>query len=502
MSQLDDLTRGWGRRWHYRRSLASRVTLLTTMAVGLSVAFVALGAFATVRIQMTQSLDQSLLERARKAAESSRISELISSDLPSTALGAADIRIAIITANGRLVTADDGPVIVLGDPERQVWAGRRDHSIRTVATGGEFYRVVAVPATEGQTLVIAQSLAPQEQVLQELSSVMLIFGFAGVITAALAGWIVALNGLRPVRKLTEAAETIARTEDLAPLTVEGDDEIARLASAFNTMLTALSASRDRQRQLVADAGHELRTPLTSLRTNLDLLAQAEYGERDESALRLPPEARRELLHDVRAQIEELTTLIGDLVELARDEPMTHVVEEVDLVDVIDRAVARVRRRAPGAAFDVHASPWWVYGESVALERAVTNLLDNAAKWGPDGTITVRLEGGTLTVDDEGPGISAADQPHVFERFYRSEESRGLPGSGLGLSIVAQVAERHAGAVGATTAPGGGARLSITLPGSARSTTVDGPSNARGSREGANSEEADSEGARSRPARRA
>jgi two-component system, OmpR family, sensor histidine kinase MprB len=478
MSQLTDLTRTWGyrwdeRRWHYRRSLASRVTLLTTMAVGLSVAFVALGAYATVRVQMTQALDDSLLERAHRAAESTALSELISIELPSTALGAADIRIALITAAGDVRTADDLPAIELGGPERDVWAGRQTSSVRTLTAGTESYRVVAVQAAGGQALVLAQSLEPQNRVLQELGSVMTIFGFAGVITAALAGWIVALNGLRPVRKLTEAVEVIARTEDLRPLTVEGDDEIARLAIAFNSMLTALSASRDRQRQLVADAGHELRTPLTSLRTNLDLLAQADSSGVDPAdphrpRSSLPPQARRELLHDVRAQIEELTTLIGDLVELARDEPIAHVVEEIDLADVVDRAVARVRRRAPSAAFDVHASSWWVYGEPTALERAVTNLLDNAAKWGPlTGTVTVRLEHGTLTVDDEGPGIAAKDLPHVFERFYRSEESRAMPGSGLGLSIVAQVAERHAGSVRAARSPSGGARVSMTLPGSPR-----------------------------------
>lgn len=491
MSQLTDLTRTWGyrwdeRRWHYRRSLASRVTLLTTMAVGLSVAFVALGAYATVRVQMTQALDDSLLERAHRAAESTALSELISIELPSTALGAADIRIALITAAGDVRSADDLPAIQLGGPERDVWAGRQTSSVRTLTAGTDSYRVVAVQAAGGQALVLAQSLAPQNQVLQELGSVMTIFGFAGVITAALAGWIVALNGLRPVRKLTEAVEVIARTEDLRPLTVEGDDEIARLAIAFNSMLTALSASRDRQRQLVADAGHELRTPLTSLRTNLDLLAQADYSnadpaDPDPAGSALPPQARRELLHDVRAQIEELTTLIGDLVELARDEPIAHVVEEIDLADVVDRAVARVRRRAPSAAFDVHASSWWVYGEPTALERAVTNLLDNAAKWGPlTGTVRVRLEHGTLTVDDEGPGIAPKDLPHVFERFYRSEESRAMPGSGLGLSIVAQVAERHAGSVRASRSPSGGARVSVTLPGSPTSpTTARGPDAPKG-----------------------
>ena len=179
-----------------------------------------------------------------------------------------------------------------------------------------------------------------------------------------------------------------------------------------------------------------------MRTNLDLLTQV-----DSDAANLPPGAREELLEDVRAQIEELTKLIGDLVELARDEPLTHVVEPVDLADLVSRATARVRRRALTVEFDVEAYPWFVIGESGSLERAVTNLLDNAAKWSPPGgTIRVRLTEGVLTVDDEGPGIAEEDVEHVFDRFYRSQESRAMPGSGLGLAIVRQVAERHAGTV--------------------------------------------------------
>jgi two-component system sensor histidine kinase MprB len=270
---------------------------------------------------------------------------------------------------------------------------------------------------------------------------------------------VARNGLRPVRRLTSDVERLARTEELAPLRVEGDDEVARLAAAFNQMIGALSASRDRQRQLVADAGHELRTPLTSLRTNLDLLTQAD------DAGGLPADARAELLEDVRAQIEELTTLIGDLMELARDDPATSVSDPLDLGDVVDRALERVRRRAPGITFEVDLRPWWLDGDAGALERAVANLLDNAVKWSPPGgTIRVFLGGGTLTVDDEGPGIPAEDLPHVFDRFFRSDESRSMPGSGLGLAIVRQVAERHGGTVTAGAAPGGGARLTLTLPG--------------------------------------
>ncbi|MBB6628120.1 HAMP domain-containing histidine kinase [Nocardioides sp. KIGAM211] len=452
---------GQGQGWHYRRSLASRVTLLTTMAVGLAVAFVAAGAFITVKMQLESTLDQSLIERAEQAADAGLLASTAGrGGIPSGVLGAADVRILFLSVGSdEAVSADRGPTLDLGAPETAVLEGRSTHSIRTVTADGTHWRVATVPSGEGKALVIAQSLDPQEQVLAKLGVVMLLFGLAGVIAAAMAGWAVARNGLRPVRRLTTSVEHIARTEDLTPLPVEGADEIARLAGAFNQMLLALAASRDRQRQLVADAGHELRTPLTSLRTNIDLLAQADL------AGGLPPEARAELLEDVRAQTEELTTLIGDLVELARDEPLTHVVESVDLSEIVDRAVVRVRRRAPGVTFDVDAEPWWVIGEPAALERAFTNLLDNAAKWSPpDGTVRVRLTGGVLTVDDEGTGIAEEDLPHVFNRFYRSQESRSMPGSGLGLSIAHQVATRHAGSVVAGDSPSGGARLTMRLPG--------------------------------------
>lgn len=443
-------------RWHYRRSLASRVTLLTTMAVGLAVASVAFAAFMTARIQMQSTLDESLVVRAQKAAAAGIT---MNAEVPSWALGAADVRIIYITSDQRYQTFDRGPVLYLGRPELSVASRDAERSVRTlVAADGEHYRVVAVPArVPGQALVLAQSLEPQQQTLAKLGVVMLLFGVAGVLAAAVAGWAVARNGLRPVRRLTRSVEEIARTEDLQPLPVEGGDELARLSTAFNHMLAALAASRDRQRQLVADAGHELRTPLTSLRTNLDLLAQADQD--------LTETARAELLGDVRAQIGELTTLIGDLVELARDEPLPTVVEQVDLADIVDRALTRVRRRAPGVTFEREVDPWWVTGDAAALERALTNLLDNAAKWSPpDGTVSIRLRDGTLVVDDEGPGIAAEDLPHVFDRFWRSEESRAMPGSGLGLAIVAQVIERHAGTVTAGPAPDGGTRLVLRLPG--------------------------------------
>jgi len=449
---------------HYKPSLASRVTLLATVAVGLAVAGVAVAAFITVRVQMHQTLDDSLLQRADAAARSDALSSLSADRVPSWALGAADVRIVFITADHRAFSADRGSTLELGRQELEVADGQVAYSIRTIAADGDHYRVVAVPAPEpNAALVVAQSLEPTEQTLNKLGIVLLIFGAAGVIGAALVGWGVARNGLRPVRRLTSAAEEIARTEKLDPIEVEGNDEIARLASAFNAMLTALSASRDRQLQLVADAGHELRTPLTSLRTNLDLLVQADRqgGLSDTS--------RTELLDDVRFQIAELTTLIGDLVELARDEPLPVSVEAVDLAEITDRAVMRVRRRASNVELDVHTEPWWVTGEPHALERAITNLLDNAAKWSPpQGVVTVTLRQGSLLIADQGRGISEEDLPHVFDRFYRSKESRTLAGSGLGLAIVRQVAERHGGVVRAGPWHDGGAAFWFDIPGSARS----------------------------------
>ncbi|GAB3082985.1 sensor histidine kinase [Nocardioides zeae] len=456
------------RRWHYRRSLASRVTLLTTIAVGVAVAFLSLSVYFVVRIQLEDTMDEQLLDRATSMA-AGLTSAAADKDrdqlLTQLRFLPRDSRVQILFADGSILLTNGTTTLPLGEEEWDVATSDADHAVlRSVTIAGDHVRMATVPMdlSNGRigALVMTQNTDSQQKFLGKLGLVMLGFGGTGVIIAAVAGTVVARNGLRPVRRLTESVETIARTEELTPLRVEGDDEIARLATAFNQMLTALSASRERQKQLVADAGHELKTPLTSLRTNLDLLAQAE-----DTGAALSPETRRELIDDVRAQIVELSTLIGDLVELARDEQVRHVVEPVSLVEVLDKAVSRVRLRAPSVTFEVRAAPWWLVGESHSLERAITNLLDNAAKWSPtDGRVVATLANGILTVDDEGPGIPEADREYVFERFFRSTESRAMPGSGLGLAIVRQVAERHAGSVRAGVSPSGGARLTMTLPG--------------------------------------
>jgi two-component system sensor histidine kinase MprB len=447
----------------FRGSLAARVSLLAAVAVGLSVALLATLAYISLQHQLTRSMDDSLRERTTDLSRDLQVQPFDPTRFPTWLAGATDVRIAVIDASGNGVNVReseqgfaDGD---LGETELAVARGDAAYSLRTATIDGSMYRVCAVTGPDsGTALVLAQSLEPMEKTLGKLGVVLVLAGLIGVLAAAFAGWAVARNGLAPVRRLTDAAEEIARTDELRPITVEGEDEIARLATAFNSMLAALSASRDRQRQLVADAGHELRTPLTSLRTNIDLLAQADRR----GGLSL--DQRAELMDDVRFQIEELTSLIGDLTELARDEPILTHLEELDLADPVARAVERVRRRTNDVTFEVSLYPSPVTGEPDSLERAVTNLLDNAVKWSPrDGVVTVTLRDGLLYVADQGPGIAEKDLPHVFERFYRSTESRTMPGSGLGLSIVQRVAHRHGGLVHAGRAREGGAAFWFRLP---------------------------------------
>jgi len=441
-----------------RVTLASRITVLTSLAVGLTLAVVSVAVYLTLRMELQNSLDESLGERARDTADTAVDAAIEGGEAPRWVLTATDVRIAVVVGD-RAVSNDASAEQYVDEPEQQVAAGVTGGSMRTAVVDGSRYRVAAVPLPGDQALVLAQSMEPTYKSLERLALVAWVVGLTGVFLAGLAGWAVATNGLRPVRRLTQAAERVARTDDLHPITVTGTDELARLTSAFNQMLAALTASRHRQNQLVADAGHELRTPLTSLRTNLELLGQADrHGG-------LPDAARAELLADVAAQVDELATLVGDLIELARDEPLHRHPEPTDLRDVVDAAVVRVRRRAGGVRIETSVEQWMVVGEPQLLERAVTNLLDNAVRWSPqDGVVDVRLDGGVLTVRDHGPGIATTDLPHVFERFYRSTEARSLAGSGLGLAIVRRTADRHGGQVTASNAPDGGAVLTLTLPG--------------------------------------
>jgi two-component system sensor histidine kinase MprB len=348
--------------------------------------------------------------------------------------------------------------------ELAVANGTQNYVFYDAYLNGEHFRVYTSqpPGATGYAVSLYQSLATVESSLHSLELWLAVAAAVGIGLATGAGMLVARSATRPVRRLTAAVEHVARTEDLSVrLPVDGKDEINRLGASFNKMTKALATSRDRQRQLIADAGHELRTPLTSLRTNVDLLLRSQRTGRE-----LPPGRRETMLESVDQQLHELSGLVTDLLELSRgQEGGARRTMRMALHESVGRAVERAKLRGPGLIFDVDIEPWYVQGDPTSVDRAVVNLLDNAVKFSPPGgTVTVRLKQGEYTVTDQGPGIAAKDLPHVFERFWRSDSARSLPGSGLGLAIVAQVAEESGGAVSLEPAPTGGALARLRLPG--------------------------------------
>ncbi|WP_239028675.1 sensor histidine kinase [Pseudonocardia acidicola] len=450
-----------------RITLRARIGILAALVAAGAVILVSAAAFIVVRANILNTLDENLLQRAAAAAQSELADPQSLATIPPEVLGAGDIRIALLMANGVARSAEGAASAPpLGTEELDVARGVSVYSTRTANLADGSYRVVAVQAGGGRALVIAQRLEPTQQALTKLGIALPIVGGIGVILAALAGVAVARAGLRPVQRLTAATERVAATGDLRPIHGSGSDELGRLTHSFNEMLGALAASQEQQRRLVADAGHELRTPLTSLRTNLELLAAADQP----GAPTLPESDRAEILDDVRAQVAELSQLVGDLVELAREDPPMVLHEPVELTDVVERALERARRRAGDVEFVAMLTPWTLIGDATALERAVLNLLDNAAKWSPPGATVrvqmIQLDEWTVVIEvaDAGPGIAEEDLPRVFDRFYRADGARTMPGSGLGLAIVKQVAGRHGGAVWAGRAPEGGALLALRLPG--------------------------------------
>ncbi|NLU82596.1 HAMP domain-containing sensor histidine kinase [Rhodococcus sp. HNM0569] len=446
------LTRSVSLRW--------RVTLLAATVVAIAVAVMAIAAYAVVSRALYADVDNQLRSRASALIDSN----LVTFDpryIAGATLYTTDVSVALVFANLDTYTPP-GSHVPIGDPEIAVARAETDSSLRTV----DNTRVLAQRTADGSTIVIAQRLAPTGRVLDRLAWVLLVVGGFGVVIAGVAGTAVGRTGLRPIARLTAATERVARTDDLTPIPVTGNDELARLTESFNTMLRALAESRERQSRLVADAGHELRTPLTSLRTNMELLIAASRP----GAPAVPEEDMAELRADVIAQIEELSTLVGDLVDLAREDAPETVYELVDLADVVDRSLERARRRRNEVDFAVTTAPWYVYGDQAGLARAVLNILDNAAKWSPPGEqvrVAMRPLGNgllELTVDDAGPGIPQDERTLVFDRFYRSTASRSMPGSGLGLAIVRQVVVKHGGTIAVEESDRGGALFRVVLPG--------------------------------------
>jgi two-component system sensor histidine kinase MprB len=301
-------------------------------------------------------------------------------------------------------------------------------------------------------VLVARPLTEVDNELGHLLLILAIVGVVGIAIAAALGALVASAALAPIARFTRRTETLACGLDLSERLPDGGrDELARLAASFNATLDALERSVESQRNLVADASHELRTPISSLRANIQVLAEAE---------RLPPEDQASLRADILGELDELTRLVSDVVELARGNEPKGELHDVSLDEIVRGAVQRAQRRSP-TTFQLNLEPTIVSGEAERIDRAVSNLLENARKWSPpEQPIEVELHDGVLSIRDHGPGFAQADLPHVFERFYRADRARKLPGSGLGLAIVRQAAEAQGGYVRAENAPGGGARVQV------------------------------------------
>jgi two-component system sensor histidine kinase MprB len=379
--------------------------------------------------------------------------------VPAPKLGGAAGFAQLVLADGQVLRsqAAGGDVgLPVTAATRAVAAGKRAAYFSDATIAGTHVRVLTERAPLGAAVwQVALPLSDVNRTLGRLELVLAAVSLGGIALAAALGLLVSRSALVPVRRLTGAAERVARTQDLAHrIEPGGEDELGRLAASFNTMLSALERSRLAQRQLVSDASHELRTPLTSVRANLDALAEGD---------RLPPHERARVIAAARAQLSELSVLVGDLVDLSKTEVDGVEIEAVRLDLAAAGAVERLRLHAPGCVFELDAEPCLLLASPGRLDRAIANMLDNAVKWGPAaGPVEVRVRDGAVEVRDHGPGIAAEDLPRVFDRFYRAPAARGMPGSGLGLAIVRQVAEAHGGTVQAVNHPEGGARLTLRL----------------------------------------
>ncbi len=441
--------------------LRTRFTFAVAAAVAAVTLVITAVAFLVVRSDLQNQVSQEL--RAQSVAVH-REAQRYHGHIPagwvpphSDRFGASSSYEQVVTAGGAVwASAADRRLLPTDAAAVQVAAEQRGSYYSETTLGGVRAMVLTTPLAPGLALQVAAPLNTVDTEVASVGATLALLSAIGVALAALAGWGVARAGLAPVGRLAAVAEQVTATGDPASrVEVDRADELGRLATSFNTMLHALQRSLAAQRQLVSDASHELRTPLTSLRINVELLA-------DDPGLSGPE--RQEVLDRVVAQVGELGQLVANVTELARGEPATSALGDVRLEEVVAAGMEGARRDWPQTPFAADLEPCVVFGSAGRLQIAVRNLLDNAAKFSPLGaSVEVRLLAGELTVRDHGPGIAPADLPHVFDRFYRAATARGVPGSGLGLSIVRQVVESHGGTVRAEAAPGGGTLIRLRLP---------------------------------------
>jgi two-component system, OmpR family, sensor histidine kinase MprB len=465
-----------------RLGFRQRLTLLSAAGIALVLLIGSAATYLVVRGQLRGQIDDSLRDQSAQVVigrDEVGIPKLDKETLPQPGQGSGDQTPPRRGLSTRIVAPQpafgnapsffqlidsQGDAVAPGRDKFVLPVTRRAIEVARSGTGayytdvevrGTALRMYVSPSKSGRALLVARSLGEVDNALSRLGWSLAITCLAGIALAALAGAIVARGALRPVRTLTATAERITDTHDLGErIETDGDDELSRLGTTFNAMLDSLEGAIRSQRQLVSDASHELRTPLTSLRTNIDLLRQGvTLSDRD----------REHLLRDVTRELEELTKLVANIVELARGSQRDLHLEHARLDELAERVVQRAEARFPSLEFTLEADETTVWGDPEELERALWNLVENAAKWSNGGArIDLTVVGGELTVRDHGPGVPAADRPFIFDRFYRAEAARGQPGSGLGLAIVRQIAESHGGRVEVEDAEGGGARFRLVL----------------------------------------
>jgi len=436
-------------------SLRRRLALMSALAVGVTVALASLVCYLAMRAELRSQVDQPLRAQGERIAQRG---ELIGQRLPGPPKGSGG------PAEFSQVLAPDGAVrdrfgglsIAVAPGDRAAADGGGQPFLSDRTTDGVHLRVLTVPIQGIGAVQLGRSLEGVDNVLARLRIVLVALVVLGTAFAAAMARLFSRPVMQPITDLTRTAEHIEATGDLGRrLGARGTDEVGRMAERFDAMLDRVQASQVAQRRLVADASHELRTPVTSLRTNMEvLLAGAELEEGE----------RRALLRDMVGQSEELSALVGDLIELARGDEGDPPVEEIAFDGLVAEAVERTRRHAPGVRFRTELAPCTIEGVPDRLGRAINNVLDNAARHSPaDGVVEVQLCDGTLSVRDHGPGVAPDDLPLLFDRFFRGADARERHGSGLGLAIVRQVVESHGGAVEAANAECGGLAVTLTLP---------------------------------------
>ncbi|MDQ6834806.1 MAG: HAMP domain-containing histidine kinase [Actinomycetota bacterium] len=451
-------------------SLRRRLALIAAASVAVAVLIAAVVCYLVVRDQLRTQVDSAL--RAQASAVQNGDYHAIAQPVPGIppSAGGPAQYVQVVFPDGSSRSMTGGLSLPVSGSAQAVAAGKAPTSLSDVHAGHDHLREITFQMQvgvngqrESVALQLARPLNGIDGVLSKLRLVLIFVILGGMALAAALGRFAGRRVIAPLAEVAQAAQHIGETDDLSGrIRVHADDEVGQLATRFNTMLDRLESSRAAldesvaaQRQLVADASHELRTPVTSLRTNIEvLLAGAE----------LEPEDRRRLLADVVEQSEELTALVGDLIELARGDQPGFATEDVRLDRVAAEAVARARRNAPGVEFSADLAPVSVDGVAARLERAINNLLDNAARHSPPGGVVgLTVDEHGVSVRDHGPGVAPGDLPYVFDRFFRGSGARGRQGSGLGLAIVRQVTEQHGGSVTAANAAGGGAVFRLRLP---------------------------------------